>query len=118
LAVSVVALIAAAGLAGCSSAAAETRPDGSVYVSAKDVAFVQASVEAPAGAAFQLYFENLDNVPHNVNVTGITGGSIAQGEVFTGPSGHTLDVPALPAGHYMLLCDVHPDSMRAELVAR
>lgn len=113
--VAAVALAAAVGLAGCSSGVNATRPPDAVYLSAKNLAFQQPVVQAPANAAFQLYFENLENVPHNVNVADAAGASVAKGEVFTGPAGQTLQVPELVAGSYKLLCDVHPD-MYAQLV--
>jgi plastocyanin len=116
LAVSVVAVVAVVVFAGCSSGPAQTRPPDAVYVSATGIVFQQAQVEAPANRPFQLYFENFETVPHNVNVADGTGASVARGEVFTGPSGQTLQMPALAAGTYKLLCDVHPE-MRAELVA-
>jgi plastocyanin len=103
-------------VAGCGSGPAATRPPDAVYLSANGVAFQLAVVQAPANEAFQLYFENLEAAPHNVNVADPTGTSVARGEVFTGPSGQTLQVPALAAGTYKLLCDVHPD-MHAQLVA-
>ena len=111
-----VVIFAATALVGCSSGPAQTQPPGSVYLSARDIAFVESSVGGPAGEAFQVYFENLDSVPHNVNVVGSDGVSVAKTDVFNGPSGRILDVPALAAGTYKLYCEVHPE-MKAELVA-
>ena len=104
-------------LIGCGGAPSETRPPEAVYLSASGIAFVQPNVEAPADAEFQLYFENRENVPHNVNIVKADGSSVAQGPVFSGPAGHVLEVPALAAGAYRLICDVHPETMRAQLVA-
>jgi len=104
---------------GCASGAgpSQTQPPGALYLSADNVAFVQHTVQAPADSPFQLYFENLENVPHNVNVAAATGTSVAKTEVFSGPAGHVLEVPALAAGTYKLLCEVHPE-MFSQLFVR
>ena len=116
LTAAVLVAVATFSLVGCGSGATQTRPPGSLYVSANNLVFVEARVDAPADQPFALYFENLEAIPHNVNVADATGASRARGEVFNGPAGQTLQVPALAAGTYKLLCDVHPD-MTAELVA-
>jgi plastocyanin len=109
------AAIVVAALVGCSSGVpASTRAPNAVYVSAYALTFQQHNVAAPADAAFQIWFENRDSVPHNVNVVNSAGTSVARGEVFTGPSAQPLAVPSLPAGTYRLLCDVHPE-MNSEL---
>ncbi len=116
----VAALVVAVVLVGCSASApagpAQTRPPGSLYLSARYEQFGEARVVAPADAPFQLWFDNLDVVPHNVHIVDAAGTSVAQSEVFTGPSGKVLNVPALAAGTYKLVCDIHPVSMRSELV--
>ena len=112
----VIGMLAFASFSACSGSATQTRPPDAVYVSANQLVFVESQVAAPANEAFQIYFENLEVVPHNVNVADGAGTSIARGEVFSGPAGRILDVPALAAGTYKLLCDVHPD-MISELVA-
>ena len=114
---SAAAIVVAAVLVGCDAGPAITQPPEAAYVSATGLAFVQPNVAAPANEAFQIYFENLEAVPHNVNILDDAGVSVAQGEVFTGPSARTLDVPSLAAGQYRLICDVHPETMRSILVA-
>jgi plastocyanin len=37
-----------------------------------------------------------------------TGEEVFQGEIVTGPTQVTYDVPALPAGPYAFVCTVHP----------
>jgi plastocyanin len=103
---------------GCASAPDQTQPPGSVYVSAINLTFKEGVVVAPANEAFQIYFENLENVPHNVDVVDGSGTSLARGEVFNGRAGRALPVPALGQGSYTLLCNVHPETMRAALVVR
>lgn len=93
-----------------------TPPAGAVVISANFSQFAPTSVSAPAGEAFQIWFNNQENVPHNVHVLDAAGTSIKQGEIFNGPAARTLDVPALSAATYRLVCDVHPN-MTAELVA-
>jgi len=111
------ALVAAVALAGCDSGPVATEPPDASYISAYGLAFEQANVAAPADAAFQLYFENREGIPHNVVVLDDAGGTIAKGEIFTGPSGRLLQVPALAAGQYRLICEVHPETMKSILAA-
>ena len=75
-------------------------------------------LQAPAGEVFTIWFENKENVPHNVKVVDSAGALQGQaGEIFNGPAAQPLAVPALAAGTYSILCDVHPE-MRSELVAQ
>ena len=113
------ALVLAAALLACDAGPAATEPPeppSAVRVSAYALAFEQLNVAAPADAAFPLYFENRENIPHNVAILDEVGATIAKGEVFTGPSGRILEVPALAAGQYRLICEVHPN-MHSILVA-
>ncbi len=80
-------------------------------VSALNVAFEQTSLTAPAGAPFQIAFDNKDNgVPHNVAIhkDSPTGDEVFKGEIFSGPDKRVYDVPALDAGSYAFVCTVHP----------
>jgi plastocyanin len=80
--------------------------------------FAPTSVTAPAGQAFQIWFNNLENVPHNVRVVDGAGATMGEaGEIFNGPAARIQDVPALSPATYRLLCDVHPE-MTAQLVAQ
>lgn len=105
-------------LTGCGggSPGAGTPPPGAVVITAQSEVFVPSSITAPAGQAFVLYFDNRDTSLHNVRVVDGSGATMFTGELFTGPSTRAANVPALAAGTYKLLCDVHPD-MRGELVA-
>ncbi len=113
-----IALIAVAVLSGCRTAGTGigTPPPGAIVVSANYSVFEQSSVQAPANQAFTIWFENRENVPHNVHVVTSAGANVALGQIFNGPAAQPLDVPMIAAGTYKLLCDVHPD-MLAELVA-
>ena len=112
------ALVALGLVAGCQPAAGgpATPPPDAVVVSASASRFDQTSVQAPAGQAFTLWFDNREPVPHNVRVVDSAGTSVGATEVFNGPAGRPLAVDSLAAGTYTLLCDVHPD-MRASLIA-
>ena len=101
---------------GGASAVPITPPPGAVVVAAENLVFTPGSVRAPAGEGFDLFFDNRDTVAHNVRLADGTGQTIVQTEVFTGPSARVADVPALEAGTYKLLCDVHPE-MSGELIA-
>jgi len=81
-------------------------------LSALNVAFEQASLSAPAGAPFQIAFDNKDAaVPHNVAIhkDSATGEEVFKGDIFPGPEKRVYDVPALAAGSYTFACTVHPN---------
>ncbi|HEU4673543.1 MAG TPA: cupredoxin domain-containing protein [Candidatus Limnocylindrales bacterium] len=103
---------------GAPSTAPSGGAGGDVTIEAKGIAFVQASVSAPAGKAFTIAFDNQDaGIPHNVDVHDASGGSAFKGEIVTGVTQTTYDVPALQAGTYTFVCDVHP-SMTGTLTVK
>jgi len=112
-------------LAACSSATADngsaapagSYPPGTPTITAKDIAFTQHQVEAPADKGFTLVFQNVDGAPHNVAIVRDGSGTAFTGEVFTGPREVAYSVPALAPGTYTFRCDVHPD-MTGTLVVR
>ena len=80
-----------------------------LHISAQNIAFDTNHLEATAGQAFVLEFDNNDaGVPHNVEIKDNGGVSVFKGQIITGPAKASYQVPALPAGSYMFLCDVHP----------
>ena len=109
-------LALAAVLAACSGTSAANGspvPAGSpsgdtVSVVAKDITFTTPSVSAPAGKAFTIAFDNQDGAPHNIVISDPSGAQVFKGEVV---SSQKVDyqVPALAAGSYSFLCEVHPD---------
>ena len=109
----------AASVAAPASAPASAAPvaDGSpattgatLHISAQNIAFDTNHLEAPAGQAFVLEFDNNDaGIPHNVEIKDASGASVFKGQIITGPAKASYQVPALPAGSYMFLCDVHPN---------
>ena len=79
-----------------------------VTVQAKDIQFVQTTFTGPASKPFGLAFDNEDTVPHNIEMKDATGTSVFKGEIFAGVATKVYAVPALPAGTYAYVCDVHP----------
>ena len=81
-------------------------------VSAVNVKFEQADLQAPADTDFRIAFDNKDaGTPHNVAIHegSPTGPAVFTGDIFPGPEMRTYDVPALPAGPYAFVCTVHPN---------
>jgi plastocyanin len=75
-------------------------------------------LEAEAGIAFSITFDNQDaNVPHNFVITRPDGSKVDIGDTafFNGVESKTYNVPALDAGEYPFLCEVHPQTMKGIL---
>jgi plastocyanin len=84
--------------------------DGNVDITAADLAFDATTIVAPAGEAFTITLVNNDTAPHNIAIYVEEGGDpIVQGDVFDGGAEVTVEVPALDAGEYFFVCDLHPD---------
>ncbi|HXG26804.1 MAG TPA: cupredoxin domain-containing protein [Candidatus Binatia bacterium] len=121
-------VLAAVALAGCRESTPlgfESPPPSlnpnSPKLVARDIAFDRDSLEVAAGTPFILIFENLETVSHNVSIlSGELGqaGAIRlfEGVLFAGPSTRWYPVPALAAGRYAFVCDLHPN-MRGTLTA-
>ena len=81
-------------------------------LTAQNISYDTASLEAPANTPIQLTFTNDDNgIPHNVAIhkDSPTGEAVFTGEIITGVATKVYDVPALPAGTYAFVCTVHPN---------
>lgn len=80
-------------------------------LTAVDVAFDRETLEVPAGRPFILVFENRDSLQHNVSI--YADAALQQrnfeGLLFGGPATRWYPVPALEAGTYVFLCDLHPN---------
>jgi plastocyanin len=110
--------------AACSSPAAPSQaagsPDpGAVQIAARDLKFSTAVLDAPADEPFSIVFENQEGAPHNVSIyrdEALTDRVFAQ-DPFGGPASQTYAIPALAAGTYVFVCDVHRD-MRGTLTVQ
>jgi plastocyanin len=118
-------LALAAVLAACSGASAapgETaappagNPGATVSVVAKDIKFVTPAVAVKAGAAFAIDFDNQDGAPHNIAISDASGARVFKGDIVSS-SKVTYQVPALAAGTYTFICEVHPD-MKGTITAQ
>ena len=90
---------------------------GAVEITAADLAFNADTIEAPAGEAFTVTFVNNDTVPHNFAVYTEEGGeAIVQGDIIDAGATVEVEVPALDAGEYFFVCDVHPAEMKGTIV--
>ncbi|MEO8511448.1 MAG: cytochrome c oxidase subunit II [Chloroflexota bacterium] len=79
-----------------------------VEISAENVAFSTDQLQVPAGEPFILRFENKEALPHNVAIfDGDT--ALFEGDIVTGPTSVDYLVPALDAGEYDFMCQVHPN---------
>jgi plastocyanin len=82
--------------------------------------FDPTELQAPADATFEVTFDNQDTgVPHNWVLKNASGSNVDIGDtsVFNGVEQRTYVVPALAAGEYSFLCDVHPNTMTGTLTA-
>lgn len=119
-------VVLAAVLAACSntSAAPTTTsqpPAGgnagdAVTVVAKDIAFKNPDVAVKAGAPVQIVLDNQDGAPHNIAISDANGQGVFKGEIVSN-SKVTYSVPALAAGTYTFICEVHPN-MKGTITAK
>jgi len=78
-------------------------------------------LDAKANTAFTLAFDNQDTgVMHNVVIDNPDGTPVAMGDTafFPGPAKRSYAVPALKAGDYKFLCQVHPTTMTGTLTVK
>src|SRR5215510_14560002 len=109
-------LALAAVLAACSRASAGRgstaeagSPSGdSVTVVAKDLKFTTPAVASKAGSSFTIAFDNQDGAPHNVAISDASGAKLFKGDIVSNTK-VAYSVPALAAGTYTFICEVHPD---------
>ena len=90
-------------------------------VGAGNTGFAEKTLEAKADTAFTLVFDNQDNqAPHNVVINKPDGSPVSMGDTtfFQGPAKKEYAVPALPAGDYTFLCQVHPAVMKGTLTVK
>jgi plastocyanin len=84
------------------------KPPADVTIIAQGIAFTTTDVTGPAGKPFTIAFENQDQgTPHNVAIRKADGSEAFKGEIFNGVATKVYQVPALPAGAYPFVCNVH-----------
>jgi plastocyanin len=106
-----------AASAPAASAPAASVPAGErIVVVAKDLKFSTASITATADQAFQIVLDNQESAPHNIAIKDASGAVVFKGEIVSSTQ-VTNNVPALAAGAYEFLCEVHPD-MKGTLTAQ
>jgi mono/diheme cytochrome c family protein/plastocyanin len=79
------------------------------------------TLEAKADTAFTLVFDDQDaTVPHNIVISDPSGSPIAMGDTapFQGPKKVSYAIPALKAGAYKYVCQVHPSTMTGTLTVK
>ena len=89
-------------------------PSGALVLKAANIKFSPAHLSAGAGQSFELYFDDADDVQHNVVVLGGDGTRLFVAQILQAHTQRVYHVPALSAGTYKLICDIHSD-MTAEL---
>jgi plastocyanin len=101
-------LAACSGTSAAPASPADPADPNAIVVTAKDLAFSPTEVSAPADTPFVIVLDNQESAPHNIKISDSTGA-----EVFKGPIDSnkqiTNNVPALAAGSYPFICEVHPD---------
>jgi plastocyanin len=81
-----------------------------------DLEFDVETLTVPAGQEVTITFENREDlVAHNLRV--IAGDEEFKTETETGPKTQTLTFTVAEPGTYEYICDVHPQTMKGELVA-
>ena len=98
--------------------------NGVATVVAEGLSFTDGScIAVPAGAPFQILFDNRDDAAalgqHNIAIftsANDLANPLFRGDLVSGPAEATYDVGALDAGQYFFHCDVHPQ-MTGQVVA-
>ena len=88
---------------------------------AKNIAFEEDCLAAPADQSFTIEFTNDDSgVPHNIAVFTDEKATknLFTGEIFPGVATQTYQVSPLDPGRYFFRCDVHPDQMTGTLIVK
>ena len=93
-----------------STSPSQSAGQGVIELSAQNIKFDKASIQAPANQEFQIKFSNNDaGVTHNVEIKDANGTSVFKGEIFAGVNFRVYDIPALGTGNYQFICTVHPN---------
>ena len=86
-----------------------TPPSGdAIVVVAKDLKFDTAALTLKAGTPTAIVLDNRESAPHNLAIRDASGADVFKGEIVSSKT-VTNQVPALAAGTYTFLCEVHPN---------
>ncbi len=107
------------GTGGSSGGGAGCSPNGtSLTETAKGTAFGTSCLAAPANQDFTIAFDNQDQgIPHSIVITK-DGTAVFTGDVITGPTQTTYNVPGMAAGTYGFNCSVHPTKMIGTFIVK
>jgi plastocyanin len=105
----VVTACSGASAAPATDAPAPASPAGDeIVVVARDLAFQTTALELPAGEPTTIVLDNQDGAPHNIAIKDASGVDVFTGEIVS-QSSVANAIPALSAGTYTFLCEVHPN---------
>jgi cytochrome c oxidase subunit II len=90
-----------------------------VNITAKNVAFEQKSIEAPADQPWTIHFDNQDQgTPHDVDILDSGGTKVSDEKEFNGVAAQDYQIEPLPAGTYKFECSIHPGIMFGTLMVQ
>ena len=99
-----------AGDGGNGGTGTATVSGGTVEITAEDLEFTADTIEAPAGETWTITLVNNDTAPHNISIYTEEGGEeVVVGDVINQGETTEVEVPALDAGEYYFVCDIHPE---------
>ena len=123
-------MVVAVCVASCSGSAGSTKPpagvcvktdaSNSVTLTANNLEFSTACIEAEVGKDIVVHFKNQEAVPHDVAVyrDNTKKDLLGKSDIVTGPNGSTtLTIPAQLPGQLYFECTLHT-SMNGSLVVR
>jgi plastocyanin len=85
-----------------------TPPEGATVIAAKDLVFVPTEVTVTADEPVTIFFDNQEDLPHNIAIKDSTGADVFKGEIIN-IGQITYDIEPLAAGAYPFICEVHPN---------
>jgi plastocyanin len=85
-------------------------PAGALLVDAQGFAFIEKTLDAPAGQPFTIYFTNKDpaGTPHDVELRASDGSVLKKQPPTDGGTSQAYTYDALQPGTYTYICSIHP----------
>ena len=94
-------------------------PAATINLTAQNLKFSAATLDAPADKPFAIEFDNQDaGVVHDVAIQDSSGALVFNGQDVKGPSKATDNVSPLKAGTYTFICTFHPVQMTGTLTVK